>query len=229
MAASRGSPSLLSGRCAAGGSSRIQRSEMVSRRRDNPAGHVYTVAPQSFAGSIMAGRLWRALSPLALLGAFAPGLAQAHAVLERKEAPAGSYYKAVIMIGHGCQGSATRKLRVRIPAGVHIVKPQPKPGWELAVRRDKLDPPVDNGHGGKVTEGVVEVAWSGALADEHFDEFVMQVRLPDQPGATLYFPVVQECDTGVNRWIDVPAAGRPNSELREPAPALKLLPKGASH
>jgi uncharacterized protein YcnI len=37
--------------------------------------------------------------------------------------------------------------------------------------------------------------------------------------------VVQECEKGVHRWIEIPAAGKPASEYPEPAPALKLLPK----
>jgi uncharacterized protein YcnI len=66
---------------------------------------------------------------------------------------------------------------VRIPEGVTGVKPQPKQAWKLETTRVKLSPPLDDGHGGKITETVGEVAWSGgALADEHFDEFMMMRR-----------------------------------------------------
>jgi periplasmic copper chaperone A len=34
----------------------------------------------------------------------------AHATLETKEAPASSFYKAVIRIGHGCEGTATTSM-----------------------------------------------------------------------------------------------------------------------
>jgi uncharacterized protein YcnI len=37
--------------------------------------------------------------------------------------------------------------------------------------------------------------------------------------------VVQECEKGVHRWIEIPAAGKSSSDYPEPAPALKLLPK----
>lgn len=150
----------------------------------------------------------------------------AHVTLEQKEAPAGSYYKAVLRLSHGCQGAATVQVRVRVPSGTLSVRPQPKAGWKLDVTRSKLAQPVDAGHGRLVHEVVSEVRWSGGrLPDEQFDEFALLMRLPDQPGTTVYFPVVQDCDKGVHRWIEVPDAQRPGAELREPAPALRLMPK----
>jgi uncharacterized protein YcnI len=152
--------------------------------------------------------------------------ATAHVVLEQRQAPADSYYKATLTTPHGCKGSPTQRIRVRIPEGVLSVKPQPKPGWKLEITRAKLPTPLDDGHGGKITEVVREVAWSGgSLADEHFDEFKMVTKLPDRPGATLYFPVVQECAQGAHRWIEIPEAGKPAQDLKEPAPALFLTPK----
>jgi hypothetical protein len=68
-----------------------------------------------------------------LIGAAAVGpAALAHVTLETREAPAGSTYKAVLRVPHGCEGAATTAIRVRIPEGVIAVKPMPKPGWELA-------------------------------------------------------------------------------------------------
>ena len=68
-------------------------------------------------------------------------------------------------------------------------------------------------------------AWSqGRLPDEQYDEFVFRGFLASdlEPGQTLYFPVVQECEKGVHRWIEIPAPGK---DYPEPAPGLKLLPK----
>jgi uncharacterized protein YcnI len=50
----------------------------------------------------------------------------------------------------------------------------------------------------------------------------MLVRLPATPGATLYFPVVQECEHGVTRWIEIPEPGKTSRDYKEPAPALRL-------
>ena len=160
----------------------------------------------------------------ALLASLAQA-ASAHITLEQPQAVAGSYYKAVLQVPHGCKGSPTTGIRVRIPDGVTSVKPQPKPGWKLAIKRVKLAKPIAAGHGQTIDEVVSEIGWSGGpLPDDEFDEFRIVMKLPDRPGATLYLPVVQDCESGTQRWIETPEAGKA-SELKEPAPALRLLPK----
>ena len=59
-------------------------------------------------------------------------------------------------------------------------------------------------------KGVKEVVWSGGkLPDDNYDEFVISTFLTGslKPNTTLYFPVVQECEQGISRWIDIPADG----------------------
>ena len=73
------------------------------------------------------------------------------------------------------------------------------------------------------------MAWSGGkLADDNYDEFVLSTFLTGslKPNTTLYFPVVQECEQGVSRWIEIPA-GRPSRahDSKSPAPGVKLMPK----
>jgi uncharacterized protein YcnI len=63
--------------------------------------------------------------------------ASAHVVFEQNQAEAGTGYKAVMKVGHGCAGSATTAIRVRIPEGVIDVKPMPKAGWTLTTRAAK--------------------------------------------------------------------------------------------
>jgi periplasmic copper chaperone A len=167
-----------------------------------------------------------AVAEFIALSVVAQAPAQAHVTFEMAQGPAGGPYKAVLRVSHGCDGSATTRIRVRIPEGVTDVKPQPKPGWQLATTVGKLDKPFDAGHGRTLTEGVTEVSWSGGrLADEHYDEFVMRVQLPDRPGAVVYFPVVQDCDKGVLRWIEIPAAGKKADDYKEPAPGVTLVPR----
>jgi periplasmic copper chaperone A len=159
-------------------------------------------------------------------------VALAHITLENKEAPVASGYKAVFKVPHGCDGSPTTALKVRIPEGLIDVKPMPKPGWKLDVVKGKYPKPIDM-HGTKITEGVTEVDWSsGKLPDGFYDEFVFIGTLGDtlEAGKMLYFPVVQECEKGVSRWIEIPAAGAADhgghgGEASTPAPGLKLLPK----
>lgn len=152
--------------------------------------------------------------------------ASAHVTLETQQAVAGATYKAVLRVPHGCGGSATTAVRIRIPDGMTGVKPMPKPGWQLTTEVGKLAVPLDDGHGGQITEGVREIAWSGGkLLDAHYDEFVFRGALPNRPGEMLWFPVVQECEKGVDRWIEIPAAGKSADDYKTPAPGLKLLPK----
>lgn len=151
--------------------------------------------------------------------------APAHITLERQEAQVGAPYKAVFRLPHGCGASPTLKVRVRIPDGVIAVKPMPKPGWQIDVTKGAYGKSYTMFHSTTVTEGAKEVAWTGRLPDDNYDELVLSVYLTDDlvPGRTLYFPVVQECESGVHRWIEIPEDGK--SDYKEPAPGLKLLPK----
>jgi uncharacterized protein YcnI len=166
--------------------------------------------------------------PLVTLAAVlaAGGPAAAHVTLEAKEAFAGSYHRATLKVPHGCQGSPTVRVRLRLPAQVTAAKPMPKPGWELQIVRQRMENAIRGAHGEMIVDRVSEIVWSGGpLADAHYDEFVLQVVLPNTPGEVLAFPVVQECAQGVHRWIQLPEAGKSGSDLKEPAPLLRLLPR----
>ena len=163
----------------------------------------------------------------AMLVLFTCGLASrafAHVTLEQRQAPVGTSYKAVFEVPHGCDGSATTAIRVRIPDGVLDVKPMAKRGWTIKIVKGKYAKAYSLYHA-QVSEGVTEIDWTGGrLPDEYHDEFVFQSFLSGdlQAGQMLYFPVVQECEKGVHRWIEIPTRG---SDYPEPAPGLKLLPK----
>ena len=164
----------------------------------------------------------------AALLSMANGAAFAHVTLETREAPVGGGYKAVFRVPHGCKGSATVKVRVQIPEGVIAVKPMPKPGWSVETVKGKYGKAYPYYHDTTLTEGVKEVAWvGGKLLDEHYDEFVLTGYLAGElkPDTTLYFPVVQECEQGVARWIEIPEAGKTAHDYESPAPGLNLLPR----
>jgi uncharacterized protein YcnI len=166
----------------------------------------------------------------ALLSIGLAGNAAAHITLEQNAAPVGSFYKAVLRVPHGCEQSATVKLRVTIPEGVISVKPMVKPGWTLNVKRGTYARPYSYLHGAKLTEGPKEITWSGGnLPDAFYDEFVLTTFIAGElnAGDMLYFPVVQECEKGAHHWVEVPADGKPAAG--DPAPALKLLPKAKGH
>lgn len=154
--------------------------------------------------------------------------AQAHIVLEQKSAPAASYYKASFMVGHGCEGSPTTRISISIPDGVVNVKPMPKPGWQVQARVETLPKPYQL-HGKTFTEGVTQVTWTGGpLVDANYDEFVMLTRLPDAPG-TLYFKIVQTCEQGETRWVEIPAEGKTMRDYKSPAAVLEITPPAEHH
>jgi periplasmic copper chaperone A len=154
----------------------------------------------------------------------------AHATLEKGETQQGAGYKAVLRIGHGCSGEATLKVRVQIPEGVIAVKPMPKAGWTLETVKGGYEKEYDY-FGSKLTEGVKEVVWTGELLDEHYDEFVFSARITDAfaVGSTAYFPTVQECANGAERWIEIPAEGQDAHDLEGPAPGVKIVEPGQDH
>lgn len=169
-----------------------------------------------------------ALAALATLASLSP--AHAHAALEQPSAMAGTYYKAVVMIGHGCEGQATHTVRVAIPAGYNGVKPMPKPGWTLAIRREKLAQPYTS-HGKSITDTVAEVVWTADsaaahLPDAQYDEFVLRGQLPATPGP-LWFKVQQLCPSGQLDWAEVPASGTSTKGLKSPAVLLDVTPAEA--
>jgi uncharacterized protein YcnI len=159
----------------------------------------------------------------------AAGPVHAHVTANPAEGPADSYFRTAFRIGHGCAGRATTAVRVKIPDGVIAVRPQAKAGWAIEITMRKLAKPVEISHGRTVSETVDEIAWRGGpLPDAHFDEFGLSLRTPAKPGATLYFPIVQECEQGVHRWIEIPAVGQKWGDLKEPAPFIRLI-GGSKH
>jgi uncharacterized protein YcnI len=132
-----------------------------------------------------------------------PGSASAHIDPDPVEAPAGSEQSIGFTVQHGCDGSPTVQLDMRLPDGVAGITPEPPDGWDAAV------------------DGNVVTFIGGPLPDD--EELTVRVRmiLPPTEGAEIYFPFVQRCEVGEIRWIDVPTDGS-TSELDEPAPAMQL-------
>ncbi|MEX0616057.1 MAG: YcnI family protein, partial [Methylophaga sp.] len=143
-------------------------------------------------------------SKLLMAALLLPGLVQAHATLEKTEAESGSYYKGVVGISHGCDGSATTKVTIEIPDGVRGVKPVPKAGWQLDIVKAPLAKPYES-HGKTVVEDVSKITWYGnSLAHAHYDEFVFRGQIAVGNSSKLYFPVRQECVVGELNWDQTP-------------------------
>lgn len=144
---------------------------------------------------------------LALLG-FTAVAAHAHVTLGETSGYAGTYQKLSFRVGHGCDGKATTGLTVTLPEGATHAKPMPKAGWKIDI----------------VSSGALnEITWKGgALPDAYFDEFVLQAKLPAEPGK-LYFRIVQQCGKVNVAWDEIAGEGM-SKGVKAPAPVLEVLP-----
>lgn len=158
---------------------------------------------------------------LAALALLLPAAAAAHIVFAEPQAVAGSYYAGFLRVSHGCGAADTVSIRVEIPAGVLSARPQPKPGWTLAVEHAPLAAPIKGEGGPVITQRVSAITWTGQLPSDQFDQFGIMMKLPEAPGA-LYFPTVQRCTRGTNDWVNLPASPDAWHATRNPAPILTL-------
>jgi uncharacterized protein YcnI len=155
----------------------------------------------------------RRLLPLVLLALLWAAPVRAHVVLSEPTAAAGSYHVTTFIVGHGCGTGDTVALRIAIPDGVLIARPQPKPGWQVELAMDAK------------TDLVSAITWRGGrLPHDQFDMFSILMHLPKTPGR-LYFPTVQSCTQGESRWVERPVAGQ--AEPAFPAPVLTVVPATA--
>jgi periplasmic copper chaperone A len=157
----------------------------------------------------------------------AVGVATAHIGTTPGTAPAGQTSAIGFTVGHGCDGSPTRSVTIRMPAGITSVKPRPMPGWRITMTRGRLPRPVTDSSGNTIRTGVTQVTWRGNLPDAFYDTFELRLGMPNAPGRTLYFPTVQRCARGVHRWIQIPRSGQPEPE--EPAPGVRLVRSSGGH
>jgi periplasmic copper chaperone A len=170
---------------------------------------------------------WKVLLTTAALASLAAQPAFAHVTLEVAEAAAGTTYKAVLRVPHGCAGEATTAIRVKLPEGVFNAKPMPKPHWELTTQEGSHSKAYVS-HGTEITSGVLEISWEGGeLLDDWYDEFVFRVAIDSElePGTVLYFPVLQMCGSAEEAWIDT--TGVEGADM--PAPTLTIVDSGHSH
>ncbi len=150
--------------------------------------------------------------------------AWSHAFMVNKDVPAGSWQIVEIAIPHGCAGTATNTVKIKMPVGVFNARPEVKAGWDLSVTMKTLPEPIQI-NDLLLTEIVDEITWTGgSLNDLHMERFSFMGKMPSTEGETLYFPVVQLCEEGEHRWIEIPEEGRPWSSYKEPAPFITLGP-----
>ncbi len=127
----------------------------------------------------------------------------AHIDPDPTQAQAGSTLSVAFTVEHGCDGSPTIQLDMRLPEGVTDASPDPIDGWEGSIDAD------------------VVTFVGGPLPDDEEGTFSVTMTLPPTPDTTIYFPFVQRCEVGEIRWIAIPT-GDAGAEPEEPAPAMSL-------
>src|SRR5690606_3558414 len=163
-----------------------------------------------------------ALAGALLLAGASPALG--HVTADPDQAPADSWFRTALRISHGCAGSPTVAVRVKLPDGVLSVRALLKLVCESSSVERELVQLIEVPHG-TVSQVIDELAWRGGpLPDAYFDAFALSMRLPLEPGI-LFFPTVQECEEGVHRWIEIPTGDKEWDDLEEPAPFVTLTPK----
>ncbi|MDT0188008.1 YcnI family protein [Microbacterium sp. ARD31] len=145
---------------------------------------------------------------LVLLGA-AP--ASAHVTLTPSTTVAGATAEVRMLVPHGCEGSATTEVAVRMPAAVSEVAADDSARWRAE-------------QGG----GAITFRTDAPLPDGVEDAVEFSVRLPDDPGATLVFPVVQRCEEGEAAWTEVAADEASREALEMPAPVIVVTAAAGS-
>lgn len=159
----------------------------------------------------------------------AAGPAAAHVGISAPKSEAGGYALATLSVPHGCEGKATTKLEVKLPEGTTSATPARSSFWDAEVQDRKLDEPIDDGHGGELTEvpDVVVYTASTPLPDGELDLLPISLKLPGEEGRA-FFPVIQTCEgDAVSEWTTPVEEG--DEEAEKPAPFLTLTAGSGGH
>ncbi|MFD7311104.1 YcnI family protein [Promicromonospora sp. NPDC059942] len=146
-----------------------------------------------------------ALTGLAAVGLVVLGTttASAHVTITPSTTAAGATAELRVEIPHGCAESATTAISVRVPEEATDVTASGTDRWAVEQTPDALTWSTDE-----------------PLPDGEHAEVEFSVRLPDDAGATLVFPVVQQCEVGEAAWTEVAEHGEGHDALERPAPVL---------
>lgn len=112
---------------------------------------------------------------------------------------------------HGCEESPTTALHVTMPEGLTSVSPTVDSAWDITIEH------ADNGLVSAVTYTATTPIPGGLRGAAS-----MAVRLGEDAPDTLAFPVEQQCETGVNEWVELAEDGADPHDLESPAPVVTV-------
>ncbi|MDQ0645186.1 YcnI family copper-binding membrane protein [Microbacterium murale] len=147
----------------------------------------------------------------------APAAAQAHVGVSPDALEPGGSTVLTFAFTHGCEESPTTALRITMPEGLASVAPTVDSNWDIAVER------ADNGLVSAVTYTAVAPIPSGLQGTAS-----MAVQLGEDAPESLAFPVEQQCESGVNEWVELAEEGSDPHDLDSPAPVVTVAADGDS-
>jgi periplasmic copper chaperone A len=168
-------------------------------------------------------KVWRRAMLAAAAGALAaPGVAGAHVTVQPSELEPGGFARMDVRVPNERDKADTTKVQVEMPPGFFFINYEPKPGWRIAIRREKLSKPTEV-FGERQTEQVRDVTITSTtpgkgIAPGQFEDFGLSGGpVPGKAGQTLSFKALQTYSNGeVVRWI------APDPEAETPASQVKL-------
>lgn len=164
------------------------------------------------------------VATLALAALFATSsVASAHVDTNPTRVRPGSTSAVTFTIGHGCVGSPTTRLVLRVPAGVAFIKAGAMPkGWAVAVPTSTATASTAKASPTKplttkpltrkpltITAAPAPLGTTITLRGPGLDPkrhhaFVLTLRFPTTTG-TVLIPTIQGCMTGTQDWISASA------------------------
>ena len=166
-------------------------------------------------------RLSAALITVALVGIAGPAFA--HVSVSSTDATRGGFGKAVFRVPTESETASTTQVVVMLPIDTPFVfvNAQSKPGWEVAVRQEKLPQPTKVGDF-ELTKAVRTISWTSTgdgIPPSQFDEFAISGG-PFPDVTSIAFTARQSYSDGtVVSWDQVQKG---DAESEHPAPTLTL-------
>ncbi|KDA04838.1 hypothetical protein DC31_04805 [Microbacterium sp. CH12i] len=146
----------------------------------------------------------------------APLAASAHVGVSPDAIEPGGSAVLTFSFSHGCEESPTTALRITMPDGLASVSPTVDSLWDIAVER------ADNGLVSAVTYTATSPIPGGLRGAAS-----MAVTLGEDAPDALAFPVEQQCETGMNEWVEIAEDGADPHDLDSPAPVVTVAAAGS--
>jgi uncharacterized protein YcnI len=165
---------------------------------------------------------WAAIA-VAAAALAVPAVADAHVTVQPPQLEPGGFARMDIRVPNERDKADTTKVQVEFPPGFFFMNYEPKPGWNIEVRREKLSKPVEV-FGEKQTEQIRDVTITstngkkGIAPGQFLDFGVSGGPVPGKAGQSLSFKAIQTYSNGeVVRWI------APDPEAETPASQVKIV------